>query len=451
MAIRLGMGYLQTDSLLGLPFDDPRLSAAHIPPTPMLAEPDWSKIVNYYLDNAPDTMQSPSRKENIKMGLRHFRYQRSKYSHTPAISAMVKILPDNRGVVFSDSKRNINRLTFLTTDLTKSSEFSFEGVPIHYREVSDQVYLATIGHSIFPHHSSDGALYQVVQDHPNQFKEVTPVITGLHRPVDFAYGDLNNDQLEDIVVAEFGNLTGQLVWFEKTDSATYSENVLRNTSGAIRIILKDINIDGQLDILALMAQGDEGIFQYLNKGGGRFEERKLLSFSPLHGSQYMELVDFNDDGHQDILYVCGDNGDKSPILKSYHGVYIYLNDGNFNFTQAYFYQLNGAYKAIPGDYDLDGDVDIASIAFYPDYERYPEESFVYLENRGNLEFIDYSFQESINGRWIVMDAGDMDGDGDIDLALGSNVYFRPKGGPTGLAQKWSDIGPSVVVLENTIR
>lgn len=50
-----------------------------------------------------------------------------------------------------------------------------------------------------------------------------------------------------------------------------------------------------------------------------------------------------------------------------------------------------------------------------------------------------------------MDAGDMDADGDIDLVLGSFVYFLPHGDTTGLGKKWLIAGPSVIVLENTIR
>jgi hypothetical protein len=200
-----------------------------------------------------------------------------------------------------------------------------------------------------------------------------------------------------------------------------------------------------------MAQGDEAIFLFENCGNGTFSEKRLLSFSPLSGSQYMELADVNNDGFDDIIYVSGDNADKTPFLKNYHGIYIFLNDGEFNFTQSYFYQLNGAYKAMLRDFDLDGDLDIAAISYFPDYYRYPEESFIYLENRGNLEFKDYSFPQATNGRWIVMDAGDIDSDGDIDLVLGSFVYFKAQGDTTGLGEKWFSSGPSVVLLENTIR
>ena len=53
---------------------------------------------------------------------------------------------------------------------------------------------------------------------------------------------------------------------------------------------------------------------------------------------------------------------------------------------------------MPRDYDLDGDLDIAAISFFPDYHRYPEESFIYLENNGKLNFVDYSFPQSTVGR-----------------------------------------------------
>ena len=50
-----------------------------------------------------------------------------------------------------------------------------------------------------------------------------------------------------------------------------------------------------------------------------------------------------------------------------------------------------------------------------------------------------------------MDAEDADQDGDVDIALGSFVGFRPEGDTTGLYEQWIQDSPSVVVLENTIR
>lgn len=422
------------------------------PEKPVLARADWQKIEQYFLAHAPDSVPPPIRKQPIRMGLKHFKYKETKFSHRPALTTMVKILPDRKGIVYADGKGRPNYLTFLNPDLTENYSLRLQSAPVHFYEKANELYLTTVGRGIFPTDAADGALVRYTKnDTQPAYKPQNIMIPNLRRPVFMAYGDLNKDGLEDVVVCEFGNFTGQLTWYENNGKGGYTKRVLRDKPGAITAIIKDANKDGLPDIYVLMAQGDEAVFLYENKGGGNFEEKRLLSFSPLNGSQYIELADFNKDGFDDLVYVCGDNADKTPILKNYHGIYIFLNDGKSNFKQAYFYQMNGAYKAIIRDYDKDGDLDIAAISFFPDYIRYPEESFIYLENKGHLKFDDYSFPEASKGRWVVMDAGDMDSDGDTDIVLGSFVYFIAAGDTTGLGKKWLSTGPSVIVLENTTR
>jgi hypothetical protein len=99
------------------------------------------------------------------------------------------------------------------------------------------------------------------------------------------------------------------------------------------------------------------------------------------------------------------------------------------------------------DYDGDGDLDIAAISFFADYAHQPEESFVYLENKGNFDFHPYSFPEATMGRWISMDAGDIDGDGKLDIILGDFSI-----GPVMMKQKtdWKH-SPPFVILKNIRR
>ncbi|QHW00703.1 FG-GAP repeat domain-containing protein [Spirosoma endbachense] len=455
MGHRMGIysnGY-RPDSLF-----DPGLSGSIVrdanifPERPILAKADWRKIEQYYLENAPDTILPPLRKSKIRVGLKHFKYREPSFSHRPSLTTMVKILPDHRGIVFSDGKSRRNILTFLTPDLLENYSMRLESTPVHFYEKPNELYLTTVGKGVFPTDAPNGALQRLVKNGSESgYKLESIAIPDLRRPVFMAYGDLNQDGTEDVVACEFGNQTGQLAWYVNNGKGGYEKRILREKPGAITAIIKDANNDGLMDIYVLMAQGDEGVFLYENQGSGKFLEKRLLTFLPLNGSQHIELADFNKDGFDDIVYVCGDNADKTPILKNYHGIYIFLNDRKSNFKQSYFYQLNGAYKAMVRDYDLDGDLDIAAISFFPDYLRYPEESFIYLNNKGNLKFDDYSFPEASRGRWVVMDAGDMDADGDIDLVLGSFVYFIPEGDTTGLGKKWLSTGPSVIVLENTIR
>ncbi|WP_419211318.1 FG-GAP repeat domain-containing protein [Maribacter sp. X9] len=455
MGNRLGIynGSKQPDSIFGSPRNSLVVKKATIfPEKALLARDDWQKLINYYIENSPEVILTPQRNTPIAKTLKHFKYKEASFADSPPLTAMVKILSHKKGLVFSDSKRNNNRLTFLNTDLKKGQSVLLRNTPIHYHETADTVYLTTIGRNIFPNDLSDGAVQQLsFTDKAEAIQLKSPIIKNMQRPVHMAYGDLNADGLEDILACEYGDLTGKLVWYEKKSNGAYQAHLLKNAPGAIKAIVKDYNADGFNDIFVLMAQGNEGVFYFENTGKGNFIEKQLLSFSPLNGSQGIELADFNDDGFDDILYVCGDNADKTPFLKDYHGSYIFLNDGHLNFKKAFFYPQNGAYKAISNDYDQDGDLDIAIISFFPDYLNKPEESFVYLENTGDLNFEASSFPQASKGRWIVMDAGDIDGDGDIDLALGSFVQFLAKGDTTGLSKRWLTESPSVIILENTIK
>jgi hypothetical protein len=146
----------------------------------------------------------------------------------------------------------------------------------------------------------------------------------------------------------------------------------------------------------------------------------------------------------------GDNGEYPSPTKRYHGLRLYTNRGNYRFEETFFYPLNGAFRALARDFDGDGDLDIAAISFFPDYRQSPEESFVYLEHQGGLKFSAATFRECISGRWLTMDAGDLDGDGDLDLVLGS--YIRgPSAVPMFLMKDWETIGPSFVILRNQLR
>jgi len=166
----------------------------------------------------------------------------------------------------------------------------------------------------------------------------------------------------------------------------------------------------------------------------------------------------NGDGHPDIVHTSGDNGDFPSPAKPYQGVRIFLNDGHGKFAERYFFAMPGAFKAVARDFDGDGDVDVAATAFYADYGASAPLPFVYLEHVGGaggpgaLRFTPRTFAGAARGRWLTMDAGDVDGDGDVDLVLGSFAQVFTAGSPADSAAPWRRPGgPAVVILENTRR
>jgi hypothetical protein len=114
--------------------------------------------------------------------------------------------------------------------------------------------------------------------------------------------------------------------------------------------------------------------------------------------------------------------------------------------------MNGAYGVFAADFDGDGDLDIAAISWFPDYEKYPDEGFVYLRNDGGGRFQPFVLPETRQGRWLVMDVADLDGDGDPDVVMGS----FPEGPrttfiPEEVLNGWATNRVSVMILENTSR
>lgn len=428
------------------------VEAANIfPSTQAVSTEDWERIVDYFISRAPDAIPT-FRTEPISIGLPHFEYKAYKLPSPMPLTSFVSILPETSQIAFGTTYGRSYTLNILNADLKNVQSYKMTALPIQYTKLNDDSYsITTIGKGLFPTDARDGWIsHMAVRDLNTLAPETKLVLNKLKRPVNIVYKDLNGDGLDDIVACEFGSYTGSLGWYENRKDK-YQFHVLIGKPGATNVVIDDVDADGKPDILALMAQGDEGIFYFHNNGNGFDPAQLVLSFSPLYGSTFFDYIDFNGDGVKDILYTSGDNADETPFLKEYHGIYIFLGQLDFTFKQHFFHQLNGAYKAIAKDYDQDGDLDIAAISYFPDYANAQEEGFIYLQNQGNMRFSVSTFAEMGIGRWIAMDANDYDKDGDVDIVLGSNVSILPMGDATGINKRWLKEGVSLVVLQNKVK
>lgn len=413
-----------------------------IMPTDLFPFEKFNKIYRYYTSRAPDTpVQRLETLSPVKQGLKNFDVRSITDRIQNPLTTLVKIDSSHQKFFWGDGKAR--KLFCFTPTLQAVDSFDVQmGIAdLHLDEGG--ICVLTMG-VLKPSDEKLGKLIFIDKDKRNHV-----VIDSLNRPVHASYADLNNDRREDIVICEFGFRFGGLSWFENKGNGKFEKHILRALPGAVRSEIFDFNHDGLPDIAALMAQGDEGLFIYYNEGNGKFKEERVLQFPPTYGSDYFQLFDFNQDGWMDILTCNGDNGDYTLILKAYHGIRIYLNDGKNKFNERIFLPVHGVQKAVPADFDNDGDPDLVSIAFFPDYDKHPEESFIYWENLGDFQYSRSTFPGALDGRWMTTDIGDLDGDGDKDIILG-NAFFQLGNLPKELKFKWNRESLSVTVLINRL-
>jgi hypothetical protein len=409
----------------------------------------WRLVWDYYFRAAPVKALPQGPRAAIRRELRWFTVEDPKYRRGVGYATLVQIDPQTRQVYVGNAlTRSLDVLDQHGQGLAGTK---LDSTLTHLLRLPDGSWLGTQIGMVVPDDRPLGRVTRLRR--PGlKFEPVDDAITGLVRPIETAAGDLNGDGRPDLVVCSFGNRTGvsgKLAWYENQGNTNYEERVLLDRPGATRCVLLDFDKDGRLDIIVLMAQAREGVFLFRNQGEGEFKEIPLITQPPAWGYVSLQLADFNGDGRLDLLTGNGDLGDFNCPPKRYHGVRIYLNDGEFKFHEAFFYPLNGTYQTIAADFDRDGDLDLAAISFFPDYERSPEESFVLLENCGRLEFKAWTFPNCERGRWLSMAAGDLDGDGDLDLVLGA-AYKTPFRTTGEIQARWDKEGPSLLILRNQV-
>ncbi|CAN5577068.1 hypothetical protein BH11BAC5_BH11BAC5_21520 [soil metagenome] len=427
--------------------NDPAVAKNFYPEKPVISTQEWQYIIDYYTALAPDTLTQQKSNTVVKDGAQLFTVATPEYRRYLPTTTFVQI----------DTAFSPHRV--MMADMATKKVYSFnnqlqliDSIPALSPVVDlerNQTGFITCNIGVMnPNNGRYGSAAYIITDAKGKMKADSSIRFGnLARPVQITKADFNNDGQMDYLVCEYGNLAGALSWMENKGNGTFERHVIREVPGAIKAYVRDVNHDGLPDIWVLFAQGDESIFLFTNKGNGKFDQEQVLRFPSIYGSSYFEMADFNKDGKPDIVYTCGDNADYSVVLKPYHGVYIFLNDGTNHFKQAWFYPMHGCFKAIARDFDGDGNLDIAAISFFADYVKQPEETFIYLANKGNLDFQPYQIPGTSGGRWLTMDAGDLDGDGKTDLVLG-NFSIAPSS--IRSATNWKT-GPPFIVLKNTMK
>lgn len=432
MARRLGMQ----------PFMDQYMAG----PNAQLSLADWTKIAVYYRYASPKKLVIP--KPDAVLDSAIFGVMRPAEvdrESGEAMTSMVAFNPIDKHFYTGDAGNKLYRWNSdLSSTLIKTFHSPVTDAYFYQTPTEPNSAVITCIGILPPSDQLKGSLL-----HLNLNKNDTTLLEdSLPRPVKSVATDFNKDGLMDYVTCGFGHDRGGLFLVEQQADHHFKRKIIRAIPGPETVYTGDYNGDGWPDVACLFAQADEGIWLFLNDKKGGFITKNIMRFPPVYGSSSFQLVDFNHDGKFDILYTCGDNNDYSPVFKPYHGVYIFTNQGDWKFKQTYFYHINGCSKAIAADFDKDGDFDLAVMAFFPDYKYHPTEGFTYHEQLSPGKFKVHELPINKLGRWISMDANDIDGDGDTDIVLGNfSVGAQGLMNQKDYKPNW-DLYEPIIVLKN---
>jgi hypothetical protein len=388
------------------------------PGSQMIPDEDWEKIKAYYLEEAPKTLVMPAYQPLAKQTI---------FEAEPIVATLPGTTLPNMTAVRIDTRHK--QITAGDQSNRVIWKWDLAGKLLQTKKDQDALTDITLlgAQTLYTFIGTTTQANPDVNGYVSQVSSGKKLLQGLNRPIGLVSTNLDGEAGDELITSEFGfKVGGMSVW--KLKNGTYQKQVLNPQTGATKSIVRDFTGDGKPDILALFAQGDERIILFENEGGLKFKETQLLRFPSIYGSSSFDVADIDGDKDLDIVYSAGDNADFTTVLKPYHGVYVFENTGGMKFKQKDFFSQNGATKVMPADFDGDGDPDLISIALFPDVAGRPSEGAMYFENRkGN--FIPMTLPIEHLGRWSVMDIADVDGDGDLDVALGSHAVAKfPQGG-----------------------
>lgn len=238
-------------------------------------------------------------------------------------------------------------------------------------------------------------------------------------------------------IALFGILSGQ---------AQY--NYLENTDGQHgRIILGDVDNDGDLDIFIFGEQRDDPHSQrgglYINDGAGNFTKKDCPAMPGWTGA--VDFGDINGDGFIDLIF----SGHKNGGVPEANARGMAINDGTGTFTLADPNDYPGftlrSTGAVFADFNNDGLLDYMLAA--PDHQSHWDWelgaqvdywgrwSIFFQQPDGTFVEDDLQFSSHFHDQIITV--GDFDNDGDVDVFLqGYYPHNNPDITPFGLTGKF---------------
>lgn len=207
---------------------------------------------------------------------------------------------------------------------------------------------------------------------------------------------IESSRASDVFEKQVGTGSFQL---QQTFSAASAAQLVSSSDVA------DIDNDGDLDLLSVHSADDFEV--YLNDGAGSFSLSQRLTGSSSSSGRF---ADMNNDGVLDIV---------TTNVSSGLRVFIGNGDGSFDLETSLNEGLSAYSDARIGDFNNDGNLDVVANSFALD------QFALYLgDGSGSLSFSQsFTIESSSNNSVEDIEVADLNGDGDLDLAVLASGSF----------------------------
>lgn len=218
--------------------------------------------------------------------------------------------------------------------------------------------------------------------------------------------DLNNDSLTDIVglSAYLGHV---VAWYQNPDGS-FTEQIIDNSfTGARALAIADYNNDGNTDISAVSATKKQLVIYYASNENPTVWTKEVI-------------VQDLDGAHEVINYDADNDGDIDLLTSAYNSNQIdsWKNNGvnPVGWTREPVGYHVGVNRALPADFDGDGDFDVIATG------KFPTSKLSLWNNQSGSPntFSETIINDQLSAFWALC-VDDFDNDGDLDFISGASV------------------------------